>query len=195
MKFVYVADDVLSEKECERIIKFFEINGGRHEPGVTIARDDPTPIKKSTDWCKHFGEEDAVDLLLQDKLIDHTEEYHRFVKGINHVSSTWDVDPNYNIQKYDPGEGYYVWHHEHGGFKYFPKLRTVRRILAWMIYLNDVPNGGTEFLDQGQTVEAKRGRLLIWPAYWTHTHRSQVSNTQVKYIATGWYNFDVPEIE
>ena len=41
--------------------------------------------------------------------------------------------------------------------------------------------------------EAKEGRLVIWPAYWTHFHKSQVSKTTTKYILTGWYRF-VPNI-
>ena len=63
-----------------------------------------------------------------------------------------------------------------------------------MIYLNDVPDGGTQFIDQEKTLKAVEGRVVIWPAYWTHTHRSQVSHTQTKYIATGWYIFDLPEV-
>jgi len=30
--------------------------------------------------------------------------------------------------------------------------------------------------------------LVIWPAYWTHLHKGQISQSQTKYITTGWYN-------
>ena len=56
------------------------------------------------------------------------------------------------------------------------------RLLAWMIYLNTVPDGGTMFLDQDMTIDAEVGKLLIQPAYWTHTHKSQVAETSEKYI-------------
>ena len=38
-------------------------------------------------------------------------------------------------------------------------------------------------------VHAKKGRLVIWPAYWTHTHCGVISDNQTKYISTGWYTF------
>ena len=42
----------------------------------------------------------------------------------------------------------------------------------------------------GRIVDAVEGRLVIWPAYWTHIHCGIVSKTQTKYIATGWFEFD-----
>ena len=35
MKFTYVKDNVLTPKECERLIKLFHINHGEFTPGVT----------------------------------------------------------------------------------------------------------------------------------------------------------------
>ena len=59
-----------------------------------------------------------------------------------------------------------------------------------MIYLNTVTdNGGTRFEVYDKELDAVEGRLVIWPAYWTHTHHGIVSETQEKYIATGWYSF------
>ena len=58
-----------------------------------------------------------------------------------------------------------------------------------MTYLNDVEDGGTEFKYQNLTTPAKKGLTLIWPVYWTHTHRGQISNTKTKYITTGWFDF------
>lgn len=194
MQFIYVRDGALSHVECERVIKWFEMHPDKHRPGVAWGGEVDQSHKQSTDWTKDFREQDPVDQLLEEILIYHTKEYHEEVKGINYVSSSWNLDPYYNIQKYLPGGGFKNWHHEHGNFNEFPHSDACRRILAWMIYLNDVPDGGTQFLDQETTLKAVEGRVVIWPAYWTHTHRSQVSNTQTKYIATGWYNFDVPEL-
>ena len=39
-------------------------------------------------------------------------------------------------------------------------------------------------------MDAGEGRLVIWPAYWTHFHRGIISETETKYIATGWYTFN-----
>ena len=51
------------------------------------------------------------------------------------------------------------------------------------------------FLEQDFTMEAKTGRVSIWPAAWTHVHRGQVSEENTKYIATGWFNYDIPNPE
>lgn len=194
MQFIYVRDNALSKKECERVIKWFEMHPEKHNPGVAWGGEVDQSHKQSTDWTKNFRDEDPIDQLIEDILLHHTEEYHEEVKGINYVSSSWGLDPYYNIQKYPPGGGFKNWHHEHGNFDEFPDSDACRRILAWMIYLNDVPDGGTQFIDQEKTLKAVEGRVVIWPAYWTHTHRSQVSHTQTKYIATGWYIFDLPEV-
>jgi hypothetical protein len=55
-----------------------------------------------------------------------------------------------------------------------------------MIYLNDVPDGGTQFMMQERTIKAEQGKLLFFPADWTYTHKGEVSNTTTKYILTGW---------
>ena len=58
-----------------------------------------------------------------------------------------------------------------------------------MTYLNNVKDGGTQFLYQNYTTEAIKGKTVIWPTAWTHTHRGKISTTEEKYIITGWYDF------
>ena len=70
-----------------------------------------------------------------------------------------------------------------------PTPLNKHRALVFMTYLNDVEDGGTEFLHQNVYTPAKKGLTLIWPAYWTHTHRGVVSKLKEKYIVTGWINF------
>jgi prolyl 4-hydroxylase len=88
------------------------------------------------------------------------------------------------IQHYRPGGGFKMPHFERSGHA------TATRMLVWMTYLNDVTDGGgTHFVYQKHTFEAKKGRTLIWPSDFTHTHVGVVSPTQHKYIITGWMNF------
>ena len=61
-----------------------------------------------------------------------------------------------------------------------------------MTYLTDTPNGGTEFLYQNMQTESVKGTTLLWPAYWTHTHRGIISKTHRKEIITGWFSTKVP---
>lgn len=97
----------------------------------------------------------------------------------------------YNIQWYKKGGGFKIYHYERCGF--FD--RTVKRLLVFMTYLNTVPDGGTEFKYYNHIETAVKGKTIIWPADWTHTHRGQISNSHEKIIATGWitYLWDMPQ--
>jgi len=85
----------------------------------------------------------------------------------------------FQMQKYLSGGGFKTWHFENSS------ENTRSRVLAFMTYLNDVENGGTEFKYQEYTAESKIGNTLIWPADFTHTHRGVIAN-ETKYIITGW---------
>jgi len=91
-----------------------------------------------------------------------------------------------NLQKYLAGSGgYHHWHSE-----IYPQnasCDSLHRVLLWMFYLNDVTDGGeTEFLYQDRRIAPKKGRLVIAPAGFTHTHRGNVAKSGDKYIATSW---------
>jgi len=90
------------------------------------------------------------------------------------------------IQHYRPGGGFKMEHFERTSFA------TSTRMLVWMTFLNDVDGGGTHFVYQDTTVDARRGRTLIWPPDFTHTHVGVVSPHDHKYIITGWMNYFAP---
>lgn len=87
----------------------------------------------------------------------------------------------FNIQRTRPAEGYHIWHCENTA-----SLST-QRVLVTMLYLNDDFEGGeTEFLYQSSRIKPKTGRVVIWPAHFTHVHRGNPPLSGEKYIATGW---------
>lgn len=92
------------------------------------------------------------------------------------------------LQKTLPGQGYHIWHCEADTFL------CSRRVVTWILYLNDVDEGGeTEFLYQHMRVKPKKGRVVIWPAAFTHPHRGNPPLSGAKYIATGWTVFVEPK--
>ncbi len=98
-----------------------------------------------------------------------------------------------NAQRYTAGEGGYPhWHSE-----VFPQLQhneALHRILLFMFYLNDVDEGGeTDFYYQDRSVKPKTGRMVIAPAYFTHTHRGNMPKSNDKYILTSWLLFNRAE--
>ena len=92
---------------------------------------------------------------------------------------------NIQVQKYLPGEGFKKYHYERD-------VANPARTLTFMTYLNDVKNAGTDFRLQNLTTEAKKGQTVIWPCEFTHPHAGIISETDTKYIITGWYSYIEP---
>lgn len=98
-----------------------------------------------------------------------------------------------NAQKYEKNSGGYpYWHSE-----VYPQKASndaLHRIMLFMFYLNDVTEGGeTDFHYQNVSVQPKAGRMVIAPAYFTHTHRGCVPKSNDKYILTSWILFNQAE--
>jgi hypothetical protein len=96
------------------------------------------------------------------------------------------INPIFNLQRYAPNEGFKQWHCDWTISN--EATEPMYRVLAWILYCNDIDSAGTEFYWQQHHEEATRGKLLIFPAGLSHIHKGRVSNTSTKTIATGWIN-------
>ena len=84
-------------------------------------------------------------------------------------------------------EGYFTFHYENHDEQYIDS-QAHRRILTWMFYVEEPEEGGeTEFLNQRIRITPKVGRLLIWPAHFTHLHRGNPVLRGRKTYVTSWY--------
>jgi len=94
------------------------------------------------------------------------------------------ADKGYNLQRYQAGE-YYHWHVDADS----PILASRQLVALW--YLNDMDEKGgeTAFLHQDIKVTPTKGKLILFPPFWTHEHRAMVVGEGVKYIATTWVVF------
>ena len=109
-------------------------------------------------------------------------EYFEYFPVLNTAESAL-YSIRQKLQKTDVAGGFHVWHYENG------HIDSVHRMLAWTIYLNDVPEGGeTEFLYQSERVKPVKGRTVIFPAGFMHTHRGNPPISNEKYILTGWFS-------
>ena len=187
--FIGIYDNAISSYNCKEIIKWFETNPVKR--GSVMFEDGSGTIdtRLKSDWEVEdsyktlFSNNSFVDIIIRDALIKYTPVYRESYPSVDNIDP-WNVCNIYNIQKYDPGDGYHALHCENCN------EATLHRVMAWMIYLNTVTDeGGTYFRCYDKILEAKEGRLVIWPAYFTHEHCGVVSKTQTKYIATGWYTF------
>lgn len=168
--YIYVKEKALTTEQCNSIVEY--INNSR-----TSFANFYFGIYHKVSTTPHKFLVDIV----QENLGQYIEE-HQFLKKLY---APWGIDENYNLQKYLPGQSYHPEHMEHGKDDY-----DCKRILAWMIYLNDVEVGGETYWPQQDFKKSARvGDLCIWPAGWTHSHYGIVSKKETKYVVTGWCSF------
>ena len=166
---------------CDELVEYHK-NSPDKTPGTLSNGISNINRKQSTDIILHDGE-------LASKYLPELQNcINNYIKTYSYSSSygKWTINEPVNIQHYAPGEGFHVWHTERTG----NEPPETYRHLVFMTYLNDVDDGGeTEFFYQNIKFKPQKGKTLIWPADWTHTHRGITSPTQEKYIITGWFSY------
>jgi len=191
MNFIYTKPQALSKEVCEKFIDNFEssplVNRGYIFTNGKVT--EIPEIKSSSDitfdptYLYHPIWGDLLKGLVSVVEEEITEYTSKFSKGLYNISE-FKLDPLFNIQRYYPGEGYHTFHCERGA-----NSKNLRRVLVWMVYLNDLTDGGqTEFYYQNHKEMPEQGKIVIWPSDWTHIHRGITSPTQTKYILTGWFS-------
>lgn len=187
---IAVYDNVLDKNTCKSIIDYFE------------SMRDINLVFDQTSYSKgpaHVNRKDqSVFLTVPDVItIDKTQHIIR-----EFVDSFWKCYEDYTaeysvlqtagqhgfymvrIQRTDPGGGFHNWH-----FENYDAI-TSTRVVTWMFYLNDVEEGGeTEFLYLNKRIQPQAGRLVIWPASYTHSHRGNPPLSGTKYIITSWLSY------
>jgi uncharacterized protein YjiS (DUF1127 family) len=176
--------NAMPKSTCKKYIKYFEeINTFKHpryKKAAHAINDTSVNIYSSIfDYgisVKYINE--AANKIIWDNYAEYSKKY----SVLNDMNKHAIID--IKIQRTDIGQGYHVWHCENEG------LSSKSRLLAFMIYLNDVDEGGeTEFLYQHKRIKAEEGKLLIWPAQFTHTHRGNMPISNTKYVLTGWIEY------
>jgi hypothetical protein len=180
--FIFEIENALTEDICTEIIRRFEASPEQQYQGrVGQTAEQALSIKKSTDLAASSHPEwKDVDTILHRSLgmaLGMFRERYAFFKGPF-------KDIGYNIQRTEAGQHYH-WHIDGGSHDF-----SQRQLVA-LWYLNDVdgPGGETEFLFQKLKVTPQRGKLLLFPPFWTHEHRGVTLEQGIKYIATTWIVF------
>ena len=186
-EYLFIGGWYMPQNVCDGLLDYYN-----ESPNKVIGRanNGDTPgvfndqVKRSTDVSFTLPTRDIrlnryVDCL-QSVLSLYKERYDHLEIGV----SSWGFVEPLNIQHYEPGEGFLVWHAERTG------VLNANRLLVFMTYLNDVTDGGeTEWKYLGLRVKPEKGLTVVWSADWMHTHRGVKSPTQEKTIITGWLSF------
>ena len=204
--FIWCKDNFLPPDFCERIINKFNNNLTQKRRGAVGAEGEDTtglwkrsidaPINNDPFWKEEVYEFSEFNQLAFTK-------YSRYLKTLSpppipvwgkqyslpifEFSSGDDIIDDGNlVMQIKPGDGY-DWHND-----FVSSKRAGIRYITWIYYLNTVEEGWTEFIN-GTRIEPKQGRLLMFPATWTHIHRGYPPK-QTKYIATGWISQSIEKL-
>ena len=180
--FIFEFNNILSEDICKDIIKRFEESKDEHYEGrVGQTFEKNTDIKKSTDMVvsgkDNWKDVDKILFTSLSKALSAVKKQYGFFSGPF-------KDIGYAVQRTNAGE-YFHWHIDSGSHQF-----SDRQLVAiW--YLNNVsgPGGETEFLNQEVKINPERGKLILFPPFWTHEHRGVTLKEGTKYIATTWIVF------
>jgi hypothetical protein len=180
--FVFSKLNALPTGLCEQMVQRFETaKDEQYEGRIGQLIQKDQSIKRSTDLVisgkKHWKDIDqTLFRSLAEALREFRESYPYFKGPFK--------DMGYALQRTQPGEHYH-WHIDGGSHAF-----SQRQLVAiW--YLNTVegPGGETEFLFQDLKIKPERGKLLLFPPFWTHEHRGVTLQQGIKYIATTWVVF------
>lgn len=178
---ISIFDDVLDKETCDKIIELYDLYDSVHgslQVSEYPGNDTPLSRHDTSIFCNDdlFPE---VRNYINEVIWNCYDVYKKEFFQIESVSIDFD---EVKLQRTPIRGGFHSWHAE------VSDVCSVDRCIVWMIYLNDVPEneGETEFLWQKLRVQPKRGRVVIWPAFFTHVHRGNPVYTHPKYIATGW---------
>lgn len=147
MNNVLIVDNALTIEECDLLIK---------ESSSLMGETLQSPWNYS---YYDFSIQHTTTSNLGRRLV---EEYTTLYPEINLTFNKWYLE-HFRIKEFKPGAYYDFWHSEQG-FK-LPRIASV------LVYLSD-HNCGTEFYNN-EIVYSKKGRAIVFPAFWTHTHRGQ----------------------
>ena len=203
----FIGEYEISKSLCQEMIDFYHSQPFHSSSGPDFYTKQPgkvgnevhsvvnPEVKSSTDLGLHT---DLIYKQIPGRAIPHRDILIKYLQELNPCVDEYlkeypeagvnrfQLEESTNIQHYEPGQGFLQSHCERSG----PEAPNNKRHLVYMTYLNTVNDGGgTEFKYQNKIYKAEAGKTIIWPTDFTHTHKGIVSNTEHKYIVTGWYSF------
>lgn len=177
--FIQIYDDAIPENHCESLINFIdklEECDSMRSSGVKKHLTDHKAFNASHNYHTTSGSWLGSNFLpyIQEPVNEYLNKYTVFGEA---KFLLYDV----KAKKIPIGGGFHNWHYENSRIPYCTRQFVVQA------YLNDEFEGGeTEFLYMNKRISAKQGRIIIFPAGFTHTHRGNPPIGGEKYIATSW---------
>ena len=179
-KNIMIYDNVIPSENCKKIIELFEKSKHQIETFKT-GRKEYTEIdidKFDIPWFE-----------TKQMFISMMKVYmHKFMKDLNIKEKDFppiiDME-NIRIKKYLPNDKDEFKTHVD-----ILRALSAKRFLVYILYLNDVEEGGETYLrQQNIKVKPKEGRLLMFPPFWTHPHAGLKPIKGTKYIIMSYLHY------
>jgi hypothetical protein len=188
--FVGIYDGFFSDEFCDNLIKHFDWCAANNK---AWGRSEQESVKKDNSICLNpvnvqeisFSHPNIACFIGEFNSVFWETCYKNYLE-IYSVLSEYSKHTiyTYKIQKTEPAGGYHIWHCEDA------EVNFARRVGVYILYLNDVEEGGeTEFLYLSKRIKPKKGRLILFPPNFPWAHRGNPPLTGSKYIMTGWMEF------
>ena len=191
MDFIHLEKNFLTSDECKKAIKYYT---AVEKLGLTYVRNAKSgPVDDnffsfselvSQPEYPFYENQFFTNTFIQ-RFFSMNGVYQKYVDKYNILTRySQHGIPYIKVQKTKPSQGFHKWHTD------IMAPQLCRRILAFIVYLNTVDEGGeTEFLYLGKRIKPVEGTLMIHPLGLPYTHRGNPPINKTKYIATGWVEF------
>jgi len=174
--FIYIENNFFSSEQSQNVVNKFD-NNLQQSKGKTEYQ--------GYDYIDLFYDNFILDndffKIFTNKLSNSLQEYKKLYPEIDLTESFWGLG-SLRFKKFNKGKSFANFHSEQN-------LNYSNRVLSIQLYLTE-HNCGTEFYRNNIVIKSEIGRLAIFPAYFTHTHKGQVCpDNNERFIITGYINF------
>tara|TARA_B100000131_G_C17868775_1_gene513320 strand:- start:44 stop:652 length:609 start_codon:yes stop_codon:yes gene_type:complete len=201
MNFINQQDNLLTKEECNNAIDWILKNGSvcidQYSPNNSaqyqycdlvdmsnrmpyISNDGKSSyyLPSNQEFAKRFSPPPLKPLYnainkLRDTYIDSYPEVFLHL-------AAWDLE-YVRFKWWKPGKHFSDWHSEHDSVEN-------KRVFSFLIYLSD--NDCSTMFKRYEDVETRAGRGIMFPAYFTHTHKGSICKKGLdRYLISGYYCF------
>ena len=183
---IYSEKQAVEKNICSEILNLYKnseesiyngITKGGLMKTVKNTRDMNFPLGNAK-WIKY---EHIIYNAIQRALKNYTNWLDK-ERNIN-IRNSMLVADNFLIQSYKQNEGMYKEHHDASVYY----NRKMNRMITFIIYLNDVEEGGeTDFFRGNIKIKPEVGKIVLFPATWCYPHKAVTPISSDKTIITGW---------
>ena len=166
--FTLVIDDAVTALDCSLLI------ADAHRAGLS---------SKHLESHLHYRHYDfpSTHSILTDLNARCLSAYRAEFPQLDYIDNGLEFSP-WRFKHFPPTYAFDRWHSEHN-------LQVADRVLCIILYLSD-NECGTEFMHDSTVIESRMGRAVVFPTFWTHTHRGQLDPLGLdRYIMSTYAHF------